>query len=133
MRFSTLAVAVGLAKLESGAAFLCPKRSQNSGRPCPPRDLQASTAIQDLEDNTIINVVNVNDEVSIEEYTDKILGGDLEDDYVANYLPIMQSWCKRESIEGAEMTQKILFKMEKNIDDEVFTGQSLRANFMQLQ
>lgn len=129
MRFSALAVAVVLYRVESGAAFVCQIRSQNSGRTCPPTDLRASKAIQDLEDNAIINVMNVDEQVSLEEYTDKILGGDFEDDYVANYLPILQSWCKRETVEGAETTQKILYKMEESTENGVFAGQSLRANF----
>jgi pentatricopeptide repeat protein len=125
MRFAALAITVVLMRLESGAAFLSTPVRNPGRQQCPQTALFSATA-QDVE--KAINVVEVDEELSIEEYTERILRGEYEDDDAGNILPILQSWCKRESVEGAEMTQKILFEMENQVDSGILPKRSLRAN-----
>ncbi|KAG7347152.1 PPR: pentatricopeptide repeat domain containing protein [Nitzschia inconspicua] len=120
MRISILAISVGLSAVEPGEAFLC-----RSFRQSQTATLSFAT-VHDLEN--VITGVGMEEEVSIEDYTSRILRGEFEHDDIGAVLPILQAWCKQESVEGAEMTQKILLEMENHVDNGLFPGKSLRAN-----
>jgi pentatricopeptide repeat protein len=79
------------------------------------------------EQGSAINVVNVEDANFLEDWTSSLLKGELVDDDEANVLEIMQVWCQKKSVEGAETVEKILHRIENHVDAGIKPETSLRS------
>ena len=132
-RISLVLVALLVFRAENLDAFLPPKSKWGPARPVTNEYhcrsdtmiLSASTLSRSdvVRESNIKNVVE--NELSIEETTNRILSmnnevnsnnHDKSNNIFDNILPILHSWSKRESIEGARMVQKILEYMEEQVD-----------------
>jgi pentatricopeptide repeat protein len=125
MKLEFLSIVFGLTRLESSTGFLCRSSTRLTTRLGESTGLCPSTLL-DVEKALL--VVDEEEKLSIEEYTDRMLSGDFEGDNPATILPILQSFCNRESVEGAEMTQKILSEIENQVDSGLISSETLQAH-----
>ena len=79
------------------------------------------------QQSSAINVRNVEDDLSLEDWTNNLLNGGLVDEEEEAVLDLMQEWCQQKSVKGAETVEKILLQLEDYVDAGTIPGSRLRS------